>query len=57
MSYESEVNSLLEIAATMENNVKTKQNEITHIANQEIEEKIHTENQKDNKTHSPKNML
>jgi hypothetical protein len=51
------VNSLLEIAATMENNVKTKQNEITHIANQEIEEKIHTENQKDNKTHSPKNML
>jgi len=51
------VNSLLEIAATMENNVKTKQNEITHIANQEIEEKIHTKNQKDNKTHSPKNML
>jgi hypothetical protein len=37
VSYESEENSSLEMAAAMENNAKIKQNERTHVANQEIE--------------------
>jgi hypothetical protein len=39
VSYESKINSLLEVVIAMETNGKTKQNEKKHVANQEIEEK------------------